>query len=107
MREHWPRYQNEAHCKTEQDQSLFADHAPSSKIRNLGRLKIMNDSCRAESHSHPAGASAILPVATLYTDWKFYNHSLRLFRVHGFIVAQPEVAMGASPISGYAAIGEV
>src|SRR6266404_5813963 len=107
MREHWTRYQNEAHCKAGQDQSLIAHRGPSSETRNLGRLKIMNDSCRAESQSHPAGTSAILPVATLYIDWKFYNHSLRLFRVHGFIVAQPEVAMGPSPISEYAVMREV
>jgi len=67
----------------------------------------MSDSCRTESQSHLRGAPAILPVATLYIDWKFYNHSLQLFRVHGFIVAQPEVGMGASPISGYAVIREV
>ena len=107
MREHWTRYQNEAHCKTEQDQSLFADHAPSSKIRNLGRLKIMSDSCRTESQSHLRGAPAILPVATLYIDLKFYNLSLQLFRVHGFIVAKPEAGIGPSPISEYAVIREV
>jgi hypothetical protein len=67
----------------------------------------MSDSCRAELPSHPAGVSAILPVATLYIDWKLYNHSLRLFRVHGFIVAKLEVGMGASPIFGYAVVPEV
>ena len=67
----------------------------------------MNDSCRAESHSQPAGAPAILSAATLYIDWKLYNHSLRLFRVYAFIVAKPEVGMGPSPSSEYAVIREV
>src|SRR5882762_231721 len=102
MREDWMRHQNEAHGKAEQDPSSIVHRSPSNGIRNLGRLKIMSDSCRAESQSHPAGAPAMLSVATLYIDWKLYNHSLRLFRVHGFIVAKPEVVMGASPICGLA-----
>jgi hypothetical protein len=67
----------------------------------------MSDSCRAESQSQPAGAPAILSVATLYIDWKLYNHSLWRFHVCGFIVAKPEVGMGPSPSSEYAVIREV
>jgi hypothetical protein len=107
MREDWMRYQNEAHGKAEQDPSFIVHRSPSSEIRNLGRLKIMSDSCRAESQSHPAGAPAILSVATLYIDWKLYNHSLRRFRVYGFIVAKPEAGRGPSLISEHAVIREV
>jgi hypothetical protein len=44
----------------------------------------VSDSCRAESQSHPTSAPAIISVATLYLDWKLYNHSLQLFRVYCF-----------------------
>jgi len=49
----------------------------------------------------------MLSVATLYIDWKLYNHSLRRFRVYGFIVAKPEAGRGPSLISEYAEIREV
>src|SRR5882762_3737329 len=101
MREDWMRHQNEAHGKAEQDPSSIVHRSPSNGIRNLGRLKIMSDSRRAESQSHPAGAPAILSVATLYIDWKLYNHSLRRFRGYGFIVGKPEGGMGPALISEY------